>query len=251
MVLAAVVRGDEPAKRSISSARHTRTIRSSKPRCRSCAAGRPAVLATGSQRVGCSPSTASVRWKMPACRNCASALVFPARLPICAMMRNSLKPSKNISGATICSDRRSGCSHGQKAQSHERQPHRYYHRQHGTLALVPPRHPQIACGGQRADFTLKVIHDGRQVWTSRVVIGKPSMPSPLLAQQMDSITINPTWKVPASIVRNEYLPAQARDPGALARMGMRVNASTARWRSRCRRAAKIRSGTSGSISSIV
>ena len=72
------------------------------------------------------------------------------------------------------------------------------------------------------DFTLKVIHDGRQVWTSRVVIGKPSMPSPLLAQQMDSITINPTWKVPASIVRNEYLPAQARDPGALARMGMRV-----------------------------
>ena len=72
------------------------------------------------------------------------------------------------------------------------------------------------------DFTLKVIHDGQQVWTSRVVIGKPSMPSPLLAQQMDSITINPTWKVPASIVRNEYLPAEAREPGTLARMGMRV-----------------------------
>jgi murein L,D-transpeptidase YcbB/YkuD len=72
------------------------------------------------------------------------------------------------------------------------------------------------------DFTLKVIHDGRQVWTSRVVIGKPSMPSPLLAQQMDSITVNPTWKVPASIVRNEYLPAEARQPGTLARMGMRM-----------------------------
>lgn len=72
------------------------------------------------------------------------------------------------------------------------------------------------------DFTLKVIQDGRQIWTSRVVIGKPSMPSPLLAQQMDSISINPTWKVPASIVRNEYLPAEAREPGALARMGFRV-----------------------------
>jgi murein L,D-transpeptidase YcbB/YkuD len=72
------------------------------------------------------------------------------------------------------------------------------------------------------DFTLKVIHDGRQIWTSRVVIGKPSMPSPLMAQQMDSISINPTWKVPASIVRNEYLPAEAREPGALARMGFRV-----------------------------
>jgi L,D-transpeptidase YcbB len=72
------------------------------------------------------------------------------------------------------------------------------------------------------DFRLKVIHDGRQVWATRVVIGKPSMPSPLLAQQMDSITINPTWKVPASIVRNEYLPAEARQPGTLARMGMRM-----------------------------
>lgn len=72
------------------------------------------------------------------------------------------------------------------------------------------------------DFTLKVIHDGKQIWTSRVVIGKPSLPSPLLAQQMDSISINPTWKVPASIVRNEYLPAEAKAPGTLARMGMRV-----------------------------
>ena len=72
------------------------------------------------------------------------------------------------------------------------------------------------------DFTLKVIHGGKQVWTTRIVIGKPSMPSPLLAQQMDSITVNPTWKVPASIVRNEYLPVEAREPGTLARMGLRI-----------------------------
>jgi murein L,D-transpeptidase YcbB/YkuD len=72
------------------------------------------------------------------------------------------------------------------------------------------------------DFTLKVVHEGRQIWATRVVIGKPSMPSPILAQQMDSITINPTWKVPASIVRNEYLPAEAREPGTLARMGIRT-----------------------------
>ena len=72
------------------------------------------------------------------------------------------------------------------------------------------------------DFTLKVMHEGRQVWTTRIVIGKPSMPSPLLAQQMDSITVNPTWKVPDSIVRNEYLPVESRDPGALGRMGIRT-----------------------------
>ena len=32
------------------------------------------------------------------------------------------------------------------------------------------------------DFTLKVLHDGKEVWSTRVVIGKPSMPTPLLAR---------------------------------------------------------------------
>jgi L,D-transpeptidase YcbB len=39
---------------------------------------------------------------------------------------------------------------------------------------------------------------------------------------MNSITINPTWHVPPSIVHNEYLPAQARDPGVLSRMGLHL-----------------------------
>jgi len=73
------------------------------------------------------------------------------------------------------------------------------------------------------DFTLKVMHNGTQVWTSRIVIGKPTMPTPLLSETMKSITVNPTWHVPASIVRNEYLPALAEDPTVLDRMGLRVN----------------------------
>jgi murein L,D-transpeptidase YcbB/YkuD len=73
------------------------------------------------------------------------------------------------------------------------------------------------------DFTLKVLNEGRQVWGSRIVIGKPSLPTPLLSEKMNSITINPTWHVPPSIVHNEYLPAQAKDPGVLSRMGLRVS----------------------------
>jgi hypothetical protein len=42
---------------------------------------------------------------------------------------------------------------------------------------------------------------------------------------MKYITINPTWHVPPSIVHNEYLPALARDPGVLARYGLRVSYS--------------------------
>src|SRR5271166_5939588 len=75
------------------------------------------------------------------------------------------------------------------------------------------------------DFTLKVLHDGREVWTTRIVIGKPSMPTPLLSETMKYITINPTWHVPPSIVRNEYLPALAQDPTVLSRMGLHVSYS--------------------------
>ena len=73
------------------------------------------------------------------------------------------------------------------------------------------------------DFTLKVVKDGATLWTTRVVIGKPSMATPLLTETMKYITVNPTWNVPPSIVRNEYLPALAQDPTVLARMGLRVS----------------------------
>jgi murein L,D-transpeptidase YcbB/YkuD len=75
------------------------------------------------------------------------------------------------------------------------------------------------------DFTLKVMHNGVGVWTTRIVIGKPSMQTPLLSETMKTVTINPTWNVPPSIVHNEYLPALAQDPTVLARMGLRVSYS--------------------------
>jgi murein L,D-transpeptidase YcbB/YkuD len=75
------------------------------------------------------------------------------------------------------------------------------------------------------DFTLRVMHHGNQVWTTRIVIGKPSMPTPLLSETMKFITVNPTWHVPPSIVHNEYLPALAQDPTVLSRMGLHVSYS--------------------------
>jgi murein L,D-transpeptidase YcbB/YkuD len=75
------------------------------------------------------------------------------------------------------------------------------------------------------DFTLKVMHDGAQVWTTKVVIGDPSpnKQTPLLSETMKSITVNPTWNVPPSIVYGEYLPAMQMDPTVLARMGLIVS----------------------------
>jgi murein L,D-transpeptidase YcbB/YkuD len=73
------------------------------------------------------------------------------------------------------------------------------------------------------DYTLKVVHDGTTAWTTRIVVGKPGeYATPLLTETIKYITINPTWNVPPSIIRNEYLPALARDPAALARAGLQM-----------------------------
>ena len=66
-------------------------------------------------------------------------------------------------------------------------------------------------------------HQGRrQIWSTRIVVGKPNMQTPLLTAAMKYITVNPTWNVPPSIVQNEYLPALAQDPTVLSRMGLKV-----------------------------
>ena len=72
------------------------------------------------------------------------------------------------------------------------------------------------------DFTLKVMQRGEQVWTTRVVTGKPGKATPMLTETMKYITINPTWNVPPSIIYNEYLPALQQDPTVLSRMGLRL-----------------------------
>jgi L,D-transpeptidase YcbB len=72
------------------------------------------------------------------------------------------------------------------------------------------------------DFSLHVTHNGAQVWSTRIVIGKPEMSTPLLSETMKYITINPTWNVPPSIVQNEYLPALQQDPTALERLGLKL-----------------------------
>ena len=73
------------------------------------------------------------------------------------------------------------------------------------------------------EFMLRLYNNGSLLWQTRIVVGKPSTPTPLLSETMKFITVNPTWNVPASIVYGEYLPALQQDPTVLARMGLRVS----------------------------
>jgi L,D-transpeptidase YcbB len=73
------------------------------------------------------------------------------------------------------------------------------------------------------DFSLKVMHNDTQAWTTRVVVGKVGQhATPLLTETMKYITVNPTWNVPPSIIYNEYLPALQQDPTVLQRMGLKL-----------------------------
>ena len=62
------------------------------------------------------------------------------------------------------------------------------------------------------DFMLYVIQNSRQVWATKIVVGKPETPTPIMTAEMKSITINPTWNIPDTIAAKEYVPLMRQDP---------------------------------------
>ena len=78
------------------------------------------------------------------------------------------------------------------------------------------------------EFRLHVHEGGRTIWSMDVVVGAEATSTVVFTDSLSRIVFSPTWSVPTSIVRNEILPAMRRDPGYLARKGMkRVGGSDA------------------------
>lgn len=74
-----------------------------------------------------------------------------------------------------------------------------------------------------AGFSMAVIEDGREVFTSRVVVGKARKHrTPEFSDEMSFMMINPRWNVPNSIAVEEILPILHRDPTYLDRKNMRI-----------------------------
>jgi L,D-transpeptidase YcbB len=72
------------------------------------------------------------------------------------------------------------------------------------------------------EYMVYVTHNGHQVWSTRIVDGKPETPTPIMSVDMKSITINPTWNIPDTIAAKEYVPLMRQDPTILGRMGLTV-----------------------------
>jgi murein L,D-transpeptidase YcbB/YkuD len=63
------------------------------------------------------------------------------------------------------------------------------------------------------EYTLDV-HDGDEVtYTTRVVVGKVSSPTPAFSDEIRHVVVNPYWNVPASIVRSEMVPRMRSGSG--------------------------------------
>ena len=75
----------------------------------------------------------------------------------------------------------------------------------------------------QADFRAFVMDNGKPTLETRVVVGKArKFRTPEFSDEMTHLVINPTWHVPKSIARNEYLPMLKEDPTSLTRQGLRM-----------------------------
>jgi murein L,D-transpeptidase YcbB/YkuD len=72
------------------------------------------------------------------------------------------------------------------------------------------------------EFRLRVMRDGSPIHEAKVIVGKPNTPTPVFSDEMQFVVLNPSWNVPQSIIRNEYLPKLMEDPDYLARRGFIV-----------------------------
>jgi hypothetical protein len=69
---------------------------------------------------------------------------------------------------------------------------------------------------------VEAIEAGKVVRRYIAVVGKPDHPSPMVEARITSINLNPTWTVPASIVKNEMIPHMQANPGYLAKEHIRI-----------------------------
>ena len=71
-------------------------------------------------------------------------------------------------------------------------------------------------------FELVVVEDGNEVLTMPVVVGRKDRRTPVLATQITGMVFNPTWTVPPTLLREDFLPKMQRNQGYATARGLKV-----------------------------
>lgn len=66
---------------------------------------------------------------------------------------------------------------------------------------------------------LQVFSEDTLSLVSRIIVGKPATPTPELTSRINNLVVYPNWTIPASIIRNEILPALKKNPDYLSQKG--------------------------------
>ncbi len=85
------------------------------------------------------------------------------------------------------------------------------HQLHGNFVMV-----------DIAGYGVTYYKDAKPVWRARVQVGKPYRSTPVFKSQITYLTLNPTWTVPPTILKNDILPKVRKNPGYLAANRIRV-----------------------------
>ncbi len=92
---------------------------------------------------------------------------------------------------------------------------------------APPegRHSLVnAAGGE-----LDIVEGGRTILHSRVVTGRPDWETPVIADEIVALHVNPSWHVPRTITVDEILDILRRNPGWAVRKGIRIQNRKGEW----------------------
>jgi murein L,D-transpeptidase YcbB/YkuD len=73
-----------------------------------------------------------------------------------------------------------------------------------------------------AGYHLYLVQGGKRTWSTNVQVGKPFHATPVFKSTLKYVEFNPTWTIPAGILRNETLPRIRKDPSYLSRNNMSV-----------------------------
>jgi L,D-transpeptidase YcbB len=73
-----------------------------------------------------------------------------------------------------------------------------------------------------AGFELEVVEEGKVIESMNVVVGQESTATPIFADSIRHVVVNPYWNVPDGIMARTIGPAMARDPNYLAKNDMEM-----------------------------
>jgi len=75
------------------------------------------------------------------------------------------------------------------------------------------------------EYMVRVKHRGQTTLKFKVVVGQRNLQTPIFAERLKYVTLNPQWSVPDSIARNEIIPGILKNPNYLKQNRMVVRST--------------------------